>query len=55
MSIIITSLWEAKTPPDKHQTKVFNGGSFPPAASLLVFFFGYHLRTKAAKNCRFLT
>jgi hypothetical protein len=31
------------------------GGQHPPAASLLWFFFGHHLRAKIAKVCYFLT
>jgi hypothetical protein len=31
------------------------GGQHPPAASLLRFFFGHHLRTKTTKVCCFLT
>jgi hypothetical protein len=31
------------------------GGQHPPAASLLRFFFGHHLRAKTAKVCCFLT
>jgi hypothetical protein len=46
--------WEAKTPPDKFKQK-FYGGSFPPAASLLVLFLWYHLRTEATKVGCFLT
>jgi hypothetical protein len=46
--------WEAKTPLDKFKQK-FYGGSFPPAASLLVLFLWYHFRTEATKVGCFLT
>jgi hypothetical protein len=35
--------------------KVFQVGGHPPAASLLRFIYGHHLRAKTAKVCCFLT
>jgi hypothetical protein len=46
---------EAKTPPTLKYIVFQVGGQHPPAASLLGFFFGHHLRTKTAKVCCFLT
>jgi hypothetical protein len=46
---------EAKTPPDKYQTKVFMEEPFPPAALLLVFFFCDHLGIETTKVCCLFT
>jgi hypothetical protein len=46
--------WEAKPLPISIKRK-FYGGSFPFAASLLVLFLWYHLRTEATKVGCFLT
>jgi hypothetical protein len=53
-SIIITNHGRQKPLPISF-TQKFYGGSFPPAALLLVFFLWYHLRTEATKVCRFFT
>jgi hypothetical protein len=53
MSIIITSLWEAKTPPSKHQTKVLTEDPFLPKLHSLFSSLGTTFEQKQQKFAAF--